>query len=302
MVPQQYASRDGDLHSESPITRPRSGTIGTARDSVSTHVDRENNFAMGADALATVTSNAAEDGLVYRGSSTIAFLRSFTHGTSELTRHPDPNTANGEGDHVQTDQSMPTRSLPIMERDPSAFLLPPRWSADEYVQCFWEFVHPLFPVLHKTSFMEKYSRLWTSEGREPGGDISDVNENIFISTLNLVFAIGCQFSASVPAQNKVSHAEDFYQRSRKVFVYDIFDSTSVSLVQMLLVSGVYLQSTRYASRCWNVVGLAIRTAQSLGLHIDVTKYRPENQLNKEMARRIWHTCFVLDKSVFPAFD
>ena len=257
---------------------------------------------MGADALATVTSNAAEDGLVYRGSSTIAFLRSFTHGTSELTRHPDPNTANGEGDHVQTDQSMPTRSLPIMERDPSAFLLPPRWSADEYVQCFWEFVHPLFPVLHKTSFMEKYSRLWTSEGREPGGDISDVNENIFISTLNLVFAIGCQFSASVPAQNKVSHAEDFYQRSRKVFVYDIFDSTSVSLVQMLLVSGVYLQSTRYASRCWNVVGLAIRTAQSLGLHIDVTKYRPENQLNKEMARRIWHTCFVLDKSVFPAFD
>jgi hypothetical protein len=68
---------------------------------------------------------------------------------------------------------------------------------------------------------------------------------------------------------------------------------------MLLVSGVYLQSTRYASRCWNVIGLAIRTAQSLGLHLDLTKYRPDNQLNKEMARRIWHTCLVLDKLVLP---
>lgn len=260
-------------------------------------MDPEHTFSLGTDALATVISNPVEDGLVYRGSSTIAFLRSFTHGTSELTRQADHSVSNNDDNPVQTDLPISTKPLPIMEKDPSAFLLPPRWSANEYVQCFWEYIHPIFPVLHKTSFMEKYSRLWTSEGREPGGDISDVNENIFTSTLNLVFAIGCQFSASVPAQNKVSLAEDFYQRSRKVFVYDIFDSTSVSLVQMLLVSGVYLQSTRYASRCWNVVGLAIRTAQSLGLHIDVTKYRAENQLNKEMARRIWHTCFVLDKSV-----
>lgn len=262
-------------------------------------MEPEHTFSLGTDALATVISNPVEDGLVYRGSSTIAFLRSFTHGTSELTRQADTSASNNDDNQAQPDPPLSTKPLPIMEKDPSAFLLPPRWSANEYVQCFWEYIHPIFPVLHKTSFMEKYTRLWTSEGREPGGDISDVNENIFTSTLNLVFAIGCQFSASVPAQNKVSLAEDFYQRSRKVFVYDIFDSTSVSLVQMLLVSGVYLQSTRYASRCWNVVGLAIRTAQSLGLHIDVTKYRPENQLNKEMARRIWHTCFVLDKLVRP---
>ncbi|KEF56612.1 uncharacterized protein A1O9_06801 [Exophiala aquamarina CBS 119918] len=253
---------------------------------------------MGTDALATVTSNPVDDGLVYGGSSTIAFVRSFTHGASELIQQPDSRTSKGNAGHLKTDRPVSAQPLPIMERDPASYLLPPRRSANDYVQCFWEYIHPLFPVLHKTSFMEKYSHLWSAEeGRDRDGDVSDVNENIFASTLNLVFAIGCQFSASVPAQNKVALAEDFYQRSRKIFVYDIFDSTSVSLVQMLLVSGVYLQSTRYASRCWNVIGLAIRTAQSLGLHLDVAKYRPENQLNKEMARRIWHTCLVLDKSV-----
>jgi hypothetical protein len=240
-VPVDYAQRDGDLYSASPIARPRSTTIGTTRDSVSTHIDHENAFSSGTDALATVTSNPVEDGLVYGGSSTIAFVRSFTHGTSELTRQPDSNTSNGNGSRLHTDRPVSTKPLPIVERDPSSFLLPTRRSANDYVQCFWEYIHPLFPVLHKTSFMEKYSLLWSAEeGRDPDGDISDVNENIFASTLNLVFAIGCQFSASVPAQNKVSVAEDFYQRSRKIFVYDIFDSTSVSLVQMLLVSGVYL--------------------------------------------------------------
>jgi len=265
---------------------------------VSSQIDHENAIPTGTDALATVTSNPVDDGLIYGGSSTIAFVRSFTHGATELNKPTVRDTPNNNNGHLHTDRPIAAQPLPIMERCPSSFLLPPRRSANDYVQCFWEYIHPLFPVLHKTSFMEKYAHLWsTEEGRERDGDVSDVNEIIFASTLNLVFAIGCQFSASVPAQNKVALAEDFYQRSRKIFVYDIFDSTSVSLVQMLLVSGVYLQSTRYASRCWNVVGLAIRTAQSLGLHLDVAKYRRESQLNKEMARRIWHTCLVLDKSV-----
>lgn len=144
--------------------------------------------------------------------------------------------------------------------------------------------------------MEKYAQLWSSEDAKGiDGDLSDVNEVIFASTLNLIFSIGCQFSHSVAPQHKVAIADDFYQRSRKIFVYDMLDSISVSLVQMLVLTGVYLQSTQYASRCWNVIGLAIRTAQSLGLHLDMTKTRPESQVNREMRRRIWHSCVVMDK-------
>ncbi|RVX72599.1 hypothetical protein B0A52_03995 [Exophiala mesophila] len=258
------------------------------------------------DALATVTTTS-EDLLVYGGSSTIAFVRSFTHGTNERSNESSTTDqatrpSGPSGHRFQADRPITAQPVPMLERDARAFLLPPRKTANEYVQCFWEFIHPLFPVLHKTSFMEKYAQLWSSEdAKGMDGDLSDVNEVIFASTLNLIFSIGCQFSHSVAPQHKVAIADDFYQRSRKIFVYDMLDSISVSLVQMLVLTGVYLQSTQYASRCWNVIGLAIRTAQSLGLHLDMTKTRSESQVNREMRRRIWHSCVVMDKLVSMTF-
>ncbi|KAK1239806.1 hypothetical protein MKX08_007248 [Trichoderma sp. CBMAI-0020] len=89
--------------------------------------------------------------------------------------------------------------------------------------------------------------------------------------------------------------------SRQVLLYDILGTTSVSVVQWLLLSGVYLQSTKYASHCWNSIGLAIRLAQSLGLHLEHPGPKSEGQLNREMRRRIWHTCVVLDRLLAMTF-
>ena len=77
---------------------------------------------------------------------------------------------------------------------------------------------------------------------------------------------------------------------------------------MLLLNGVYLQSTYYPNRCWNSVGLAIRVAQSLGLHNEHRTTQKRSQLQTEMGRRIWHNCMALDRSVqhpgphVPLFD
>jgi hypothetical protein len=168
-----------------------------------------------------------------------------------------------------------------------------RRHTDDYVKCFWEFVHPLFPMLHKPTFMTTYEKVWATTGlRHSDEDV------LFLPTLNLVLALGCKFSTLVPADAKARVSEDFYQRSRTVLLYDVLGSTSIGVVQWLLLSGVYFQSTRYANHCWSSIGLAIRLAQSLGLHLENpgTK-RPSNQLDREMKRRIWHTCLALDRSV-----
>jgi hypothetical protein len=176
-----------------------------------------------------------------------------------------------------------------------------RRQADNFVNCFWEFVHPLFPVLHRPTFQRKYEQLWTDSTEAHSDYVSEAEEAAFTSTLNLVFAVGCKFSSLIDPAQKSSVSDNFYQRSRQAYPFDILDSTSISLVQMLVLMAVYLQSTEYASRCWNSAGLAIRMAQSLGLHVDQSGKKGNTQLEVQMRRRIWHTCTGLDRLLSMTF-
>lgn len=142
--------------------------------------------------------------------------------------------------------------------------------------------------------MRKYERLWVDNAGAHSEFDTEAEEATFTSTLNLVFAIGSRFSSLVDAAQKPIVADNFYQRSRQAYPFDILDSTSIALVQMLLLTGVYLQSTEYASRCWNSIGLAIRMAMSLGLHVDNSGRKAMSQVEREMRHRIWHSCVNLD--------
>jgi DNA polymerase III psi subunit len=246
----------------------------------------DHHVASPVDGFATVASLDLDDDSLYGESSTIAFARRIAHehGRNEVA-----------GQRSKTSSRRYPPPEPIRERNESAAFLPRRRNADEYVSCYFNCIHPVFPILHKPSFMASYEQLWTSENtQEQHESNSELDDVLFLSTSNLVFALGCQFSKSVPDTRKITVAEEFYQRSRDVFIYDVLDSTTISMVQMLLLTAIYLQSTKYASRCWNTVGLAIRVAQSLGLHSDWVQRRPENQVAREMRRRVWHTCLTLD--------
>ncbi|GLA81450.1 hypothetical protein AtubIFM56815_005101 [Aspergillus tubingensis] len=177
----------------------------------------------------------------------------------------------------------------------NAFTLPTRRMADNFMSCFWNFTHPIFPILHKPTFVISYDSLWVPPTESFSGSVCGKAEDpIFLSTMNIVFAIGCQFSDLVAPGKRTSLADQFYQRSRALYDIDALDSASLLTVQMLLLTGLYLQSTKYASRCWHMVGLAIRTAQDIGIHIEHT--RPsKTQLEREMRRRVWHNCVILDR-------
>ena len=252
------------------------------------------------DALATVNSGDNDDCL-YGGSSTIAFVQQFAgSGPPHARSTTVPVDGSSSSRHATQLKSRALYSSPevILERSESASVYPARRKADDFLHCFWEFIHPIFPVIHKTSFVAKYQQLWLPEDNEDQAhNKDDVEEVVFSSNLNLIFALGCQFSTLVPAAQKRSAANDFYQRSRHLFLFDILDSKSISLVQMLLLTGIYLQSTPHANRCWNSIGLAIRIAQSQGLHLDYPGRKPETQLTCQMRRRVWHNCVILDKYV-----
>lgn len=195
-------------------------------------------------------------------------------------------------DALDTDTTGTLEPLPSREIDEvDGFALPLRRNADNYLHCFWTFVHPSFPILHRPSFTSRYETLWNQKS-----SAADSGENVtFIPTLNLVFALGCQFSDLVPAERKPKAATAFYRRSRSLLHYDVLGSTKVTVIQWLLLSVVYLQSTSLATNCWTSLGLAVRLAQNIGLHLEPKDHKVECQADREMRRRVWHTCVMLDR-------
>jgi hypothetical protein len=179
-----------------------------------------------------------------------------------------------------------------------AGVLPRRRVADDIIAQYWQFVHPLFPIIHEPTFMVAYEKSWTSQPNS--GTIADkrrreFEEALFFSTLNVMFALGTRFCGSVPATEKSDMSREFYNRSRQILPFDVLDCTSIPVLQMVLLQGIYLQSTTEVSRCWNVIGVATRMAQSLGLHLDQTYQHQKTVYAREMGKRLWHSCLILDR-------
>jgi hypothetical protein len=244
------------------------------------------------DGLAALVGGNDES--LYGPSSTVAFMKNIfptpSRRASQSPREYEPSQQASVKHSNKTPERLP-------EWTNGAAMLPRRRNADDFLACYWEFTHPLFPVLHKPSFLKQYQNLWANEQEPEARDLNTLGmeELIFTATLNLVFALGCMFSNLVPPSQKNSMSDEFYQKSRHTLLFEVLDSTSLSLVQMMCLTGVYLQSTQHANRCWNSVGLAIRVAQSLGLHLNEVTGKKIPQLEREMRRRVWHTCLILDR-------
>ncbi|KAK2468866.1 hypothetical protein H9L39_19458 [Fusarium oxysporum f. sp. albedinis] len=178
--------------------------------------------------------------------------------------------------------------------------LPPRHVADSLLDIYRERVQIIYPFLHWQTFMEAYNRLWLSDsevksmpqltGVGLGGPRCPVP--VFYCALNAAFALATQFTDG-SAQERKERSAPFVRRSRHLMRLDFLDATDISMVQALLILARYLQSTSLPTRCWNVVGIAYRMAQGLGLHIAVNE-RSTSELELEVRRRVWHSCVSLD--------
>lgn len=178
----------------------------------------------------------------------------------------------------------------------SAAMIPRRVLADSLIDSFFAFVHEFLPIFHRSTFQKQYEKLWTPSrpSRPPQNPHESFEDGIFLSTLNVCFALGSLFSQLVPDEERETTSEEYYQRSRSLTNFDICDYSSLSTVRLQLVTGLYLQTTSHSSRCWNVVGSAIRLAQDLELHKDPSRHVESDQMEVEMKRRVWHSCVVMD--------
>lgn len=69
-------------------------------------------------------------------------------------------------------------------------------------------------------------------------------------------------------------------------------------VQLLLLMSQYLQGSEHSVETWNIHGLAVKAAYQLGLHSSkaLQRYPP---LEREIRKRTWYGCVMLDRQVPP---
>jgi hypothetical protein len=170
------------------------------------------------------------------------------------------------------------------------YVLPPRKTADNLVDVYWELVYPLYPFLDRPLFEDAYQSVWS-------GSESTIDERIFMCTLNVVFALASQLSESIRPEKREDSAKAYFKRAQELLQLDFWDTGSTELIQCLLLMGQYLQSTSTPHQCWMVIGHAVRMAQGLGFHFPESSFELHSSREREFSRVIWHGCVLMDRFV-----
>lgn len=169
-----------------------------------------------------------------------------------------------------------------------SYVLPPRRQADHLIELYWFYVDPLYPFLDRNRWTRAYNAIFS-------GTTMDLNERVFVATLNVILALSTQLVESHSLEQREQSSETYFQRAQELLPMSPWEPGSLELVQCLLVTSQYLQSTYNPHQTWMVIGSAIRMAQGLGLHLPETSANRSDPGERELLRRIWYGCVLMDR-------
>ncbi|CAH0046875.1 unnamed protein product [Clonostachys solani] len=189
---------------------------------------------------------------------------------------------------VTTTKELPlnTQSARQLLDDPDLMFLPPKGLADALMLSYWDNQWQLYPIIPRREIETIYESLW-------GSTTMEHLQLAHVSLISICFALGCQYCQLLQPDKRIATGSHFFARADRLH-QKLEDGPSLTKVQYLLLSGIYLQSTNKVFQCWMTVGQAIRMAQSLGLHLSQPQPSSETIIQSEYRRRTWHGCVWLD--------
>lgn len=261
---------------------PSFSTVSQANDLIHSETSSKINHRH-QDANLNRASPSVDSNHIYGGSSNAAFIQDVASVVGTDFEYVDSTAISAQD---------PSRWSSHAEYNVNDLVLPPRQTADSQLNCYRELFHPISPILHWPTFHAKYSQLWEPHRNHSTSSHRD-HDILFHATMNIVLALGSQRNEDLAMTEREDLAGEFYKRSVKQVSIDAIDTSSLEIVQLLLLRGFYLLYTPQANRCWNTVGAALRVAQAIGLQSAQAK-SVTTQLSREMRRRVWHNCVSLD--------
>ncbi|KAF1852037.1 C6 transcription factor-like protein [Cucurbitaria berberidis CBS 394.84] len=177
-----------------------------------------------------------------------------------------------------------------------SYELPPPDTAERLLQCYMLKVHSSFPILPRKVFEDQFRKYFTALRNGNAPRLSPSWQAI----LNMVFAIGAKFSHLIQANWQDDERDHLiYQTRARAFGLNqttITTHSDLPQIQSLGLLAFYWLSVGQVSRAWTVIGIALRFAYSLGLH--VRNEDPSATAGKrETLVRTWWSLYSLERTL-----
>jgi Fungal specific transcription factor domain len=172
----------------------------------------------------------------------------------------------------------PSSTKPISENTPRS---PPRLFLDRCVQTFFQEWAPLFPVLHRPTFLRLYGEYVSN----PEGMANDHK----LAQLYLVFGIAA-LSSSLPDKDQIEFCEDQWRTSLNAVLMD----NTMSTLQNCVLAVLYciLKGDRQKLQ-QHYRGVAVGLSHRLGLHQSQKRFT-FGALTMETRKKVFWTLYTVD--------
>ncbi|KAK1837396.1 hypothetical protein CCHR01_19983, partial [Colletotrichum chrysophilum] len=174
---------------------------------------------------------------------------------------------------------------------------PPRGVAEFLLEVCITYGTDLFFYFDQAQLTAELGAFYSDEGCRLRSDTG------FVCFVLAVFALGSHWtSLARPAEEDervVGKEEDpgriFYDQAR-ILMADLIDRPCLRSVQAAYVLGVYLMPASAISASYVYMGLALRKALAIGLHLEPDEPGLSED-EKEMRRRLWWSVYSLERTV-----
>ncbi|KAL8827754.1 MAG: hypothetical protein Q9170_006887 [Blastenia crenularia] len=156
---------------------------------------------------------------------------------------------------------------------------PPRLVSDQMINIFFQEWAPLFPVLHRPTFLNFYTQCMA--------DPEHMNDQHAVAQLNLVFGI-----AALSAEWNKQSTESFERQWRDA-IEAVLSENTLATLQSLVLAQVYCIAKGDYTKLLHYKGMAISLSHRLGLHQSQKRFSL-GALTSETRKRIFWTLYTLD--------
>ncbi|CAG8260915.1 unnamed protein product [Penicillium nalgiovense] len=173
-------------------------------------------------------------------------------------------------------------------------MVPQRNVADHLLQLYLDTFEATYRILHTPTFLRQYADYWAN---------TQPTDMAFVAQLLAVMAAGSCFYVPRPGQDD----RDIFQKPAMKWIMAVQSYISCTFVSpdidfrmlqtqtLLLVGRLGVASD--GDVAWASAGSLIRSAMTMGLHRDPTRFRKAQPFYSELRRRLWATIVELDLKI-----
>jgi hypothetical protein len=157
---------------------------------------------------------------------------------------------------------------------------PPRMFSDRCINIYFQEWSPLFPVLHKPTFLRLYEEYMSHPER--------ITDSYKLAQLHLVFAIA-GISSDLPDPEQLALCEAQWHASLDAILME----NTLATLQCLILSLIYCISKADYNRLQHYKGIAVGLSHRLGLHQNQKRFS-FGALTIETRKKVFWTLYTVD--------